>query len=135
MSVISALKVLSDNGHYKEYTFERYSDKMVHTGVIMPQDYIFQPKTSSNRFVAFFDILGFKSIVAEYPAQEVVDKIKNLLIPSLNQSVNSVWNADKVKYISVSDSIILYTVDDSEVSCMNMRKFKNGLVALLLQIV
>lgn len=108
---------------------------MIHTGVSMPQDYIFQPKISSNRFVAFFDILGFKSIVDKYPAQEVVDKIKNLLLPSLNQSVNSVWIADKVKYISVSDSIILYTVDDSEVSCMNMRKFKNGLVALLLQAV
>ncbi len=92
----------------------------MHTAVSIPQDYIFQPKTNSNRFVAFFDILGFKSIVEKYPAQEVVDKIKNLLIPSLNQSVNSVWIADKVKYISVSDSIILYTVDDSEVSCMNM---------------
>lgn len=71
---------------------------------------------TTNRFVAFIDIMGFKDMVAKlshsqiYRIMKAIDKAK-----TLNSSTSyDVENSDLIRSTTYSDSIMLYSRDKSE---------------------
>ncbi|MDX1939018.1 MAG: hypothetical protein SFU99_00620 [Saprospiraceae bacterium] len=77
---------------------------------------------SGNRYVAFFDILGFKNWIASVGSKEVFNKATghlNLVIKSslpgatvnADQSVN--YEIRHINHFFFSDSILFYSIDDS----------------------
>ncbi len=72
---------------------------------------------TNNRFVAFFDILGFKDLVARFKHEEIVEKLESLLLVidklSDANSISSMQNynidKDQTKSIIFSDSIIFFS--------------------------
>lgn len=70
---------------------------------------------TSKRYVTYIDIMGFKDMVARLPHNEIYELMKR--IDSIKKHVASVeWikdHAGLVKTTTYSDSIILYSKDDS----------------------
>jgi hypothetical protein len=69
-------------------------------------------QNTTNRFVAFIDILGFKNLV-DNNSHEFVYKKLSALIESLNEIKKR--KNDIIKIWTFSDSILIFTKDDSEV--------------------
>jgi hypothetical protein len=77
---------------------------------------------SGNRYVAFFDILGFKSWIEQKGSLEVFNYVKGYLDMMIKSSmpgatVNSDMSVNlevqNVDYIYFSDTIVYYTKDDT----------------------
>lgn len=64
-----------------------------------------------NSFVCFIDIMGFKEMVARKKSQEIYDSMKKLR-ESIFDMKNILKNGD-LKVITFSDSIIIYSKDDT----------------------
>ena len=78
--------------------------------------------TEGERFVAFFDILGFSSWVESTGSKEVFTYVRgfyNLMVRSslpgsiVNQDMSVELHKSDIGYINFSDSIFFYSVDDS----------------------
>ena len=78
--------------------------------------------TEGERFVAFFDILGFSSWVESVGSKEVFTYVRgflNLMVRSslpgsiVNQDMSVKLQKSDIGYINFSDSIFFYSVDDS----------------------
>jgi hypothetical protein len=89
-----------------------------HEATILDTNHILKPLTNDKKFVAFFDILGFSNIVRKRDIKILSTIITEVLLPGIEDSVQGVYIPDKVKISNVSDSIILYTIDDSVNSCL-----------------
>lgn len=82
------------------------------------------------RFVCFLDILGFSNKVKECKdIYKLSNIIRNKLIPSINTCHKGTWITEKIKIVHFSDSIILYTVDDSINSFLLLLIATNKLIA------
>jgi len=70
---------------------------------------------TTNRYVAYFDIMGFKDMVLRSSHNEIYEMMKGIDEKiKLNANVN--WDdkpADLIKTTTYSDSIIIYSKDDS----------------------
>jgi hypothetical protein len=70
---------------------------------------------STNRYVAFIDIMGFKDMVARTPHIDIYDLMKR--IESKKKYINGIgWKGNKselVRTTTYSDSIMLYSKEDS----------------------
>lgn len=70
---------------------------------------------TANRYVAYFDIMGFKDMVLRASHNEIYEMMKKIDKGiKLNENVN--WNkvpAKLIKTTTYSDSIIIYSKDDS----------------------
>lgn len=78
-------------------------------------------ETTTNRFVAFFDIMGFKDLVLKTKHQDIVDLLEALskARTTLDQVNNTKIGAAKLvrgetKSFTFSDSIIFFSKGDSE---------------------
>lgn len=69
-------------------------------------------KITDNRFVAFLDILGFKDLVARYSHEDVLKKLMELSAHT-NYIENTEFSKDKIYITKFSDSIIIFSWDDS----------------------
>ena len=71
--------------------------------------------TTTNRFVAFIDIMGFKDMVARTPHDKIYEMMKNIEFTQ-KAVTNYEWTDNKlnlVKTTAYSDSIMVYSKDDS----------------------
>jgi hypothetical protein len=96
---------------------------------------------SGERFVAFFDLLGFKSWVLEEGSAEVFEYVRGFLNLMIRASLpGSIVNPDmsvevkdsNIAFVNFSDSILFYTKDDSD-ECFEMMlkvtsEFMNGVI-------
>lgn len=81
-------------------------------------------KTTDKRFVAFFDIMGFKELVERNPHNVIVEKLKKLNediihIESMHDSEylkKQKISVSESKAITFSDSIIIFSKDSTEES-------------------
>lgn len=88
-------------------------------------------------YVAFLDILGFKQLVESNEHNDLVRKYKNLLIPQAAMAVTNGeykvvessstqmiavpdYTKAKIKAMVISDSVLMYTEDDSMQSFMDI---------------
>ena len=87
--------------------------------------------TEGNRYVAFFDILGFKNWVKTEGSRKVFVYIRGFMNLMIRASMpKSVVNADMsvdletsiISYINFSDSIVFYSLDDSYEAFRSMLK-------------
>ncbi len=74
---------------------------------------------TANRFVAFFDIMGFKDLVERNSHKEVVDKLntlknalKTLEIANVDERFKK-YDMEETKSITFSDSIIIFSKSDT----------------------
>jgi len=77
---------------------------------------------NANRFVAYLDIMGFKDMVARMKSEDIYILMKKLR-DVLHSSTKIDWSFDKMTYLDVasfSDSIIIYSKDDSSKSLENI---------------
>lgn len=97
--------------------------------------------TDGNRYVAFFDILGFSSWVETMGSEEVFVYIRGFLNLMVRASMpNSVVNPDMsvdlessiISYINFSDSIVYYSKDDSYESFHSMLKVCAELINIVI---
>lgn len=86
---------------------------------------------TTNRFVAFFDIMGFKDFVERnsheavvnrlYKLNEIIDQIKDMHMIGSLKDVNSAYDEDvnlnESKVVIFSDSVMIFSKDDSLESC------------------
>lgn len=86
--------------------------------------------TTKTRFVAYFDILGFKNFVLRNKHNNVFEKLNSLLNEIKRQ-------ADKQKYfvyiVSFSDSIVLFSRDNTQESLKAMITLSKSLMTKALQ--
>jgi hypothetical protein len=71
-------------------------------------------KVTANRYVAYFDIMGFKDMVLRKSHEEIYAMMK--IIGESVQAIKEVWDETSSKLIrttNYSDSIIIYSKDDS----------------------
>ncbi len=78
-------------------------------------------KPTANRFVAFFDIMGFKDYVARNEHNIVVEKLMKMKtalndLENMNKdsSVKSLLNTSETRAITFSDSIVFFSKGDTE---------------------
>lgn len=83
---------------------------------------------TANRFVAFFDILGFKELVNSQKHNEVLEKLNKLVISARKLknighiqffSERSISN-DQTKFVTFSDSYIFFSKGDSKQDAMKI---------------
>lgn len=76
-------------------------------------------KPTDNRFVAFLDILGFKDLISKKSHAEIYDKLntisktKNLLEDVPENIINHNYKDAEIYIVSFSDSIIVFSKNDS----------------------
>lgn len=83
-----------------------------------------------NRFVAFIDIMGFKDMVTRTPHNEIYEMMKTI---KESESIN--WNNNRplfVKTTTYSDSIIIYSKDESYIALQSFIHTVAGLAFDLL---
>lgn len=83
-------------------------------------------KVTDNRYVAFFDIMGFKDLVARYTHEEILEKLQLLSAilkftqqPNGNPVVSNAFKelglqTDRINFITFSDSIFIFSQEDSK---------------------
>lgn len=78
--------------------------------------------TTANRFVVFLDIMGFKDFVARNTHEHVYDmmsklsKSKEIVDKFLGGSIDDKYKSRELYTTSFSDSLILFSKDDSPIS-------------------
>lgn len=80
-----------------------------------PKDIKWEP--TNNRFVGFFDIMGFKDFVYKNDHEKIIERVKNL--GYFKQAVNNIGSPnlrvnELIKVIVVSDSVIISTLNDDK---------------------
>jgi hypothetical protein len=79
-------------------------------------------EVTTNRYVGFIDIMGFKDLVTRSTHEEIYEMMQQIeRAKKLNETIN--WGNNrkhKIKSTFYSDSIILYSKDDSNDSCYSM---------------
>lgn len=95
---------------------------------------------SSNRYVAFIDIMGFKNMVATRTSNEIhkmmkgiQGKIKILETLPWKEKIKEYVDGAEIKATTYSDSIMIYTKDDSEESANLMLITMSSLTSYLLR--
>lgn len=68
-------------------------------------------KVTTNRFVAFLDIMGFKDMVAREDHEEIYRKLQ--LISKIKDTLTDENENRGIRIVMFSDSIIIYSNDDS----------------------
>lgn len=88
-------------------------------------------KNNNKRFVAFFDILGFKDMVLKQGHADVLKKLEKLK-STTEQLEGNIWSKeitnllkisfseDQTRSITFSDSLIIFSKDDTIEDCMKM---------------
>jgi len=87
---------------------------------------------TGNRFVAFFDILGFKEMVLRSTHEEIFGVLNNIseLKNSFSKDfINSKAEKEPIRIITFSDSIIIFSKNDSPESFIVFLKAINWLFA------
>lgn len=85
-------------------------------------------KKNNKRFVAFFDILGFKDMVLKHGHEDVLkmlEKLKkttdrlesNIWTEALNKKLSTSFSEDQTNSITFSDSLILFSKGDTIEDC------------------
>ena len=87
-------------------------------------------ETTRARFVAYFDILGFKNFVLRSKHEHVFEKL-NLLLQEIKQQ--AIKQRYFVYIVSFSDSIVLFSRDDSQDSLKAMITLSKSLMTKALQ--
>ncbi len=85
-------------------------------------------KIKTNRFISFFDILGFKEMVLRESHEQIMNNLSNIqgILKMLDkQATGSI----QIKTIQFSDSIIQITSDDSPRSAVELLQRANWLLA------
>jgi hypothetical protein len=94
-------------------------------------------------YVAFLDILGFKSLVDNNTHEELVAIYKNLVVGQVSKylilqdvleksrknEIKELFSSNKVRVVNISDSIIIWTQDSKEESLKNLLKAVKTLLA------
>lgn len=73
-------------------------------------------EVTTNRFVAFFDIMGFKDFVLKNNHKEVLDKLKTLsrIIKGMSSNNNNIsYELGETRSFTFSDSIFIFSKTDS----------------------
>ncbi len=78
----------------------------------MKQDNIKDWKVTDERFVAYLDIMGFKDLVARSSHEIVLNKLRHLS-SHVNYLAMPEWSRGKIHTTWFSDSIIVFSKDDS----------------------
>lgn len=90
-------------------------------------------KITTNRFVAFIDLMGFKDMLETKSHDEIYKSMKDnrhLEYLLVNECQNNYYLGNReLKQIQFSDSLILVTADDSCCSFVKLIKYINVLVA------
>jgi hypothetical protein len=89
-------------------------------------------KLTDNRFVAFFDILGFKDLVMRTNHKEIYDKLNELSrinkilknAPSDNK-ISKIYSQSEIYTASFSDSVVFFSKDD------DITNFKFLIIAIM----
>ena len=83
---------------------------------------------TTNRFIAFLDIMGFKDMVARQRHEEIYSKLC-----TISQNQSEIENASNGIYtIMFSDSIIMYTENDTLECFINFLKIVSGTFTFLI---
>ena len=80
------------------------------SGLLALKDY----KETAKRFVAFLDIMGFKDRVARTPHKELLDQLSDF-ITKVSRYIGQ-YDKNEIKLAQFSDSIVLFSNDDSRES-------------------
>ena len=86
-------------------------------------------KITTERFVAFIDIMGFKNLVAKSTHDEIYKMMKTIN-DQREENANMPWSGIEEKLVratTYSDSIIIYSKDDSEESFDSICNTVSGL--------
>jgi len=90
---------------------------------------------SDSRYIALFDILGFKQIVESNALDEVVKTFAKFVIgASMTRSfVTHVYEPAEISFRLFSDTILVHSRDDSKEAFLNMVRFSQALVGMMFQ--
>lgn len=81
-------------------------------------------KIKCNKYVAFLDIMGFKDMVARKPHQEIYNSLYS--ISEIRKGIKSeFFMGDSVHMANFSDSIIIFSKDDTNLSELNFMSVVN----------
>jgi hypothetical protein len=90
-------------------------------------------KPTDQRYVCFIDIMGFKNMVATTKHADIYNKMKKVAdFQEFNSNIAWTGNPDLVKTTTFSDSIIIYSHDDSSDSLESIVWTVSGLMHDLL---
>jgi hypothetical protein len=85
-------------------------------------------KNTNNRFVVFFDIVGFKDMVFRNDHKNVLDTMK-YLSDRLGETSNKEKTSPQIKQVLFSDSIMIISEDDSINSAHEISLAANWLIS------
>lgn len=95
----------------------------------MPKNYI------SNRTVAFIDVLAFKHILSEFQLKKVGDVLSDAIAQGIQLNKDDKIHNYQLQSVIIhnfSDSIFVYSLDDSENGCLSVIKCVHRLFQMLI---
>ncbi len=82
--------------------------------------------TPKSQFICYADVVGFENMIDLWGTKHIADSYGNIIIESIKRSVE--FGYPKVKQGIFSDTILLWTEDDSYESFEEMCKFSSSLL-------